>query len=180
VLLSDEPHGESVADSGVEEIADLFRGHVLGAFLKPAPKKDNNVVFLNESFFLKDVRESLRDGDEQNSPFRHRWDIVRVVTNQTLQLGKQTLDSVPNSSPADTSHSTGNITHRGYGRCMGSCRLSLEGVYSSGQSSWDFRYNRSQTKQHRPDCSQLLVGGQHQCNPSQPDANANDQLSACT
>ena len=39
VLLRDESHGDAVADGGVEEMADLFRGHVLGAFLKPAPEK---------------------------------------------------------------------------------------------------------------------------------------------
>jgi hypothetical protein len=61
VLLRDEPHGDAVADGGVEENADLFRGHVLDAFLKPAPK-ENNVVSFNEPFFLTLVRE--RDDDE--------------------------------------------------------------------------------------------------------------------
>jgi hypothetical protein len=39
VLLSDEPHGDAVADSGVGEMVDLFRGDLLGAFLKAASKE---------------------------------------------------------------------------------------------------------------------------------------------
>ena len=54
VLLRDEPHGDAVADGGVEEMADLFRGHVLGAFLKPAPKKKKKVVVVGP-FFLSDA-----------------------------------------------------------------------------------------------------------------------------
>jgi hypothetical protein len=35
VLLRDQSDGDAVTDGGVEEITDLFRGHVLCAFLKP-------------------------------------------------------------------------------------------------------------------------------------------------
>jgi hypothetical protein len=35
VLLRDQSDSDAVADGGVEEITDLFRGHVLCAFLKP-------------------------------------------------------------------------------------------------------------------------------------------------
>ena len=112
VLLRDEPHGDAVADGGVEEMADLFRGHVLGAFLKPAPKKKKNkvgVVLLNRSF-LSDARVCERGGDE-----------IKLTLSQSLvcrsrghervpPAAQQTLRFLPNSSPEDTPRSTGSFS----------------------------------------------------------------------
>jgi len=44
VLFRDEPDGDAVADGGVEETADLFRGHVFGAFLKPAKTNESHPI----------------------------------------------------------------------------------------------------------------------------------------
>ena len=39
VLLRDQSDSDAVTDGGVKEVTDLFRGHVLCAFLKPANQK---------------------------------------------------------------------------------------------------------------------------------------------
>ena len=39
VLFRDQSDGDAVTDGDVEEITDLFRGHVLYAFLKPANQR---------------------------------------------------------------------------------------------------------------------------------------------
>jgi hypothetical protein len=44
VLLRDQSDSDAVTDGGVEEITDLFRGHVLCAFLKPA-KSERKIVY---------------------------------------------------------------------------------------------------------------------------------------
>ena len=46
VLLGDHSDSEAVTDGGVEEITDLFRGHVLCAFLKPAKSEEERLLFV--------------------------------------------------------------------------------------------------------------------------------------
>ena len=44
VLLRDQSDSDTVTDGGVEEITDMFRGHVLYAFLKPTNQKKKVVL----------------------------------------------------------------------------------------------------------------------------------------
>ena len=68
VLLSNEPDGYTVAYRAVQELADLLRGHVPLAFLEPVDR-----VCLSYRVTLESQSE------QQDSPFRHGWDIVRMT-----------------------------------------------------------------------------------------------------
>lgn len=81
VLLRDQSDSDAVTDGGVEEIADLFRGHVLCAFLKPTKIKESDVGRGNKKVYYFVF---YRDRDRQHS---HSHDLLVLCVKENSPFG---------------------------------------------------------------------------------------------